>query len=109
MTRLSDDKIHIDTVGMPIRLILLDDGEVHDPTGASVLKITITKPDGTTEEKTDPDVSVGTAEDGRACLEYTTVAGDLATVGPYKFSGYVEDGAGKWPAEPVSVRVWDWP
>lgn len=99
------DPIYTGTVGVPIRLTLLDDGVVHDPASATLLEITIVKPGGTKLVRTAPDVTLGTDSLNRPCLEYVTVAEDLAVAGVYVVQGYLEDAAGSWPAEPVRFRV----
>ena len=98
------DPIYTGTVGMPIRLTLFDRGTVHDPRTATVRQITIAKPSGAKLVRT---ASVGTDSQGRSCLEYVTVDGDLDQAGTYTLSAYIEDAAGKWPSSPVKQRVYD--
>lgn len=97
-----NDPIITGTVGMPIRLVLLDRGEPYDPAAASLRQITITQPDG---EKITKDVAAGTTRDGRPCLEYVVAEGDLEQPGMYQLSGYVEEEGLKWPAAPVTIYV----
>jgi hypothetical protein len=97
------DPIYTDTVGLAIRLTLLSDGEVHDPSGATRREITIQAPDGS---KVVRPAEVGTDSSERPCLQYMTVAGDLAKAGRYEATPYIEDAAGKWPGESVSWHVY---
>jgi hypothetical protein len=100
------DPIQQGTVGIPLRLILLDAGVVHDPATASVTAITLTRPDHTSVALDPVFVGTTSAADGaRPCLEYLVAEGDLAQVGRYVATGYVEDEAGSWPAAPVEFRV----
>jgi hypothetical protein len=100
------DPIQQGTIGMPIRLVLLDAGEVYDPALATTRAITLTMPDHTSVALAPVGVGVTSAADGaRPCLQYLTVAGDLEQVGRYIATGYVEDIAGSWPAAPVEFRV----
>lgn len=96
------DPIQTGTVGMPIRLVLLDRGEVYDPNDATLRQITVTKPDGSSEMR---GAEVGQTEDGRPCLEIVTQEGDLDQPGLYYFTGYIEDAAGRWPSAAASVYV----
>jgi hypothetical protein len=99
------DPVYTGTVGLPIRLVLLDDGVVHDPAGATKLQITLRNPDGTSAVKV---ATRGLTNEAtpRPCLEYVSVAGDMDAAGLYVATGYIEDAAGKWPAAPVSWRVY---
>jgi hypothetical protein len=100
------DPIQQGTIGMPVRLVLLDAGAVYDPAAATTRAITLTRPDHTSVALTPVTVAVTSAADGaRACLEYVTKAGDLEQVGRYVATGYVVDIAGSWPAAPVEFRV----
>lgn len=105
------DKIHTGVVGLPIRLTLLTDGAVHDPSSATTREITIVKPSGdelVRNQASAPNaVTVGTDSDGRACLQYVTAAGELDLRGTYTVMGRLVDAAGTWPAEPVTFRVYD--
>jgi len=100
-----NDPIQQGTVGLRIRLVLLDAGAVYDPALASYLDITIIKPGGQVLLMTAPNVIVGETTDGRPCLEYDSQEGDLDQAGNYRVTGYVEDATGKWPAAPVTFRV----
>lgn len=98
------DPIYTGVVGIPIRLVLLDDGAVHDPASATKLQITLRQPDGALLVR---DATRGMTDEAspRPCLEYVSVAGDMDKPGTYQATGYIEDAAGKWPAAPVSWRV----
>jgi hypothetical protein len=103
---MSSDPIQQGTIGMPIRLVLLDAGAVYDPADATTRAITLTRPDHTSVALDPVGVGITSSADGaRACLEYTTVEGDLEQVGRYIATGYVVDIAGSWPAAPVEFRV----
>lgn len=97
------DLIYTDTVGLAIRITLLSDGEVHDPSDATLREITIQTPDG---QKAVKPAVVGTDSQDRPCLQYTTVVGDLVQAGRYEATPYIEDAAGRWPGEPVSWHVY---
>ncbi len=105
---MDQDPLYTGTVGAPIRVVLLTGGEVHDPTDANLLRMVIVRPDRSKLTKNSPAVKVGVTSDAdgnRPCLEYLTQDGDLNTGGDYWVLGYVEDDAGKWPAQPVSFNV----
>jgi hypothetical protein len=104
------DKIQAGTVGLPIRLTLLNDGVAHDPGAATYLEITFQRPRLEPLVRTGADgVSVSTDSQGRPCLLYTTVAGDLGDgvtgAGGYKVQGFLRDTAGEWPSEVVAFRA----
>jgi len=96
------DPIYVGTVGMPIRLVMLDMGVPYDPTLATKLEMTIHKPGGISLVQ---DATPGTTTDGRPCMEYITQVGDLDVSGTYEVVGYVEDSAGRWPVEPKRLTV----
>lgn len=107
------NKIYTGVVGLPIRLVLVDDGVVHNPTSATVREITLIRPDGTKLVKNQASgVTVGVtttalpdAPAGSPCLQYITLAGEIAQAGGWSAVGYLEDAAGKWEAEAVTWRV----
>jgi hypothetical protein len=100
------DPIQQGTVGLPIRLVLLDAGDVYDPALADTRAMTLTLPDHTSRALSPVTAGTTSAADGaRPCLEYLTVAGDLEQTGRYIATGHVTDIAGSWPAAPVEFRV----
>jgi hypothetical protein len=107
-----NDPVYAGTVGLLLQVVLVSGGSFHDPTGATVLELTLIWPDGTKQAKAAPDVSIGVTDDddgSRPCLEYTTVEGELVRPGTYRVVPYVEDAAGDWPGEPVEFDVLRWP
>lgn len=96
-------------IGTPIRLVLLNDGAVHDPTAASVKEMTIRGKTNVITRSGDQ-INVGETVDGRTCLEYVIVAGDIPQPDGdsevYRAIGYIEDVAGKWEAGPGKFRVY---
>ena len=103
------DTIYAGTVGLELRLTLLEDGAPHDPTAATLRRITLRPPRGEAIVREGADVGIGADVQGRPCLTYSTREGELERAGWYEVAGYLEDGAGKWPAEPVGFRVEAWP
>lgn len=101
------DPIQVGTIGLPIRLTLLDDGLVHDPSTASLVQITIDRPGVLANlVRSAPAVTVSVDSQDRVCLEYITVAGDLSVAGTYKVQGFVRDAAGDWPTSVKSFKVY---
>ena len=100
-----EDPIYEGVVGLPIRLVLLTEDEVYDPSEAAVIEMTIVPPTGTKRVLRSPDVRVSETRDGRPCLEYKTKTAEELTAGKYIVVGYIEDDAGSWPAAPVSFNV----
>ena len=72
-----------------------------DISGASLLAIKFTKPDGTTTGEWISSLSGSTA------ISYTLQNGDLDQQGVYKLQAYVEDGSSKWWGETVELYVYD--
>jgi hypothetical protein len=104
-----NDPIQSGTVGLPIRLVLLDGGNVHDPSTATHREIRIMRPRGAgllVVSGADVSVGVTSFEDGeRPCLEYVTRYGDLDEAGHYTVRGYIEDPEGQWPTGEVWFEV----
>ena len=110
------DRIYTGSIGVPIRVVLLDGGQLFDPTNATVRHLTIIKPDGTRvvrDQDTDPAVEVGTTKPstaypaGRVCLEYVTEEGLLDQEGTYRCQGYLEDEVGRWPTATFKFKVYE--
>lgn len=100
------DTIQVGTVGMPIRVTLLDAGEAHDPSSATYREITITRPGGADPlVKFGSDVLVTVDSQDRPCLQYITQVDDLPNAGTYKVQGFLVDAAGQWPSSVGRFRV----
>ena len=91
---MADTIIHNGDVGTIIRLTITEDDDTTaiDVSGASVKTFYFLKPDGTKENVDAEFDSDGT--DGK--LKYTTIAGDIDTVGRWQVQAYVEIGAAKY-------------
>ena len=91
---MSDTIIHNGDVGTIIRLTITEDDNTTaiDVSGASIKTFYFLKPDGTKENVTAEFDSTGA--DGK--LKYTTVAGDIDTVGRWQVQAYVEIGLAKY-------------
>lgn len=91
---MADTIIHNGDVGTIIRLTITenDDTTAVDVSGASVKTFYFLKPDGTKINKTAVFNTDGT--DGK--LKYTTLAGDIDTVGRWQVQAYVEIGLAKY-------------
>ena len=91
---MADTIIHNGDVGTIIRLTITEDDDTTavDVSGASVKKFYFLKPDNTKENVTAEFDSTGA--DGK--LKYTTVSGDIDTVGRWQVQAYVEIGAAKY-------------
>lgn len=112
------DPIFLGVDGLPVRLVLLNEGVLVDPAGATLLNVTIRQPDGAILERTqatDPPVTIGSTsglmpgENGtpRVCLEYVMPRGELPTDGTYKIQGYLRNAAGGWPTSIVKLKLKD--
>lgn len=91
---MADTIIHSGDVGTIIRLTITEDDDTTavDVSGATVKTFYFRKPDG---EKTDVDAEFDSdGTDGK--LKYTTVAGDIDTVGRWQVQAYVEIGSAKY-------------
>lgn len=71
-----------------------------DLTGASLVAIKVTKPDGTTATWS------GTV-DSTTKVKHTLASGDFSASGKYKMQAYVESGSNKWYGETVEIVVYD--
>lgn len=100
---MQNDPIYTGARDIPLRIVLLDGGEAHDPSDATLREITIITPSGTKIAK--PAV-VGVTEDGRPCLECTLSVSDLSVAGRYEAIGYIERAGAGGPAAPVAWHVY---
>lgn len=100
---MTDTIIHVGDVGTIIRLTITEaDGTTAvDVSGATVKTFYFLKPTGTKINKTAVFDSDGT--DGK--LKYTTLAGDIDTVGRWQVQAYVEIGAAKYYSSKETFSV----
>jgi len=81
--------------------LVKQDGTALDVSAATVLYIYLTKPSGTTVQKTAAKDTTGS--DGK--IRYNTVAGDLDESGVWRMQGYAETPAGKWSGDETTFEV----
>jgi hypothetical protein len=88
--------IHKADIGTIFRLTIVDtDGDAIDVSTASVKYIYFRKPDGTLVKETAAFYTDGS--DG--IIQYTSVSGDIDTIGDWQVQGYVETTDGKFFTE----------
>jgi len=94
--------IQVGDIGTRIILKLIDEDKIPvNISAATVRKIFLKPPTGTTLEKSAIFLTTGT--DGK--IYYDTIANDLSTSGNWKVQGYVETPAGKWHSAVASLKV----
>lgn len=100
---MADTIIHNGDVGTIIRLTITEDDDTTavDVSGATVKTFYFLKPTGTKINKTVVFDSDGT--DGK--LKYTTIAGDIDTVGRWQVQAYVEIGTAKYYSTKATFSV----
>ena len=95
--------VHNGDIGTIFRLTIKDTaGTAIDVSTAVVKYINFQDPAGTKVQKTAAFYTDGT--DGK--IQYTTVSGDIDTVGTWQVKGYVETSLGKFWTEKDSFKVY---
>lgn len=95
------NQIHQNDIGTRLVVTVLDDGSAVDISTATSLQIILRKPDNTVLTKSA--VIYNNGSDGK--MAYTTVDGDLDTLGNYKIQGKVEIDGGTYYTSLGSFKV----
>jgi len=95
--------VHNGDIGTIFRLTITDTaGAAIDVSTATVKYINFQDPSGVRMQKTASFTTDGT--DGK--IQYTTVSGDIDSVGTWQIQGYVETSLGKFWTEKDSFKVY---
>jgi len=95
--------VHNGDIGTIFRLTITDtDGTAIDVSTATTKYIYFQKPSGVRVQKTATFTTDGT--DGK--IQYTSIAGDIDSVGTWQIQGYVETSLGKFWTEKDSFKVY---
>ena len=100
---MSANEVHKDDIGTVFEVALMDGSSIVNVSAATTKEIIFEKPDGSTLTKTAEFVTSGS--DGK--IDYTTVAGDLDTIGRWKIQAYVVLAAGSWKSDVAEFSVHD--
>ena len=96
---MAANEVHLNDIGTVFEITLKDEGnspEIVDVSTAATMEIIFQKPNGTSVTQTASFTTDGT--DGK--IEYTTLTGDLDTVGLWKIQGHVVLGT----ASPINAQ-----
>lgn len=80
------DEIHVGDIGTVLRVTVNDAGVARDVSSATVKRILLKKPDGTTLTKD----AAFTTNGGNGQIQYATANGDLDQAGTWQIQAYVE-------------------
>lgn len=97
------NEIRLEDIGTIFEITLMDDTEVVDISGATLMQIRFAKPDGTIMLKT----AVHTTNGSDGKLQYTTILNDLDQVGIWQKQAYIELPTGKWNSDIDKFKVHD--
>lgn len=101
---MSAGEIHKNDIGTLFVITVKDEaGAVVNISTATVTEIIFKLPGGTILTKTGAFATDGS--DG--VLHYTTIVGDLSTVGNWGMQAHVTMPAGEWHSDETSFRVWE--
>ena len=101
------EQLHVGDYGTLIKVLVKDidssgNTAAEDVSGATTKNIILKKPDGTKLTKAASFSTDGT--DGY--IEYTTIAGDIDTVGDWELQAYIEEVSGGWYTDTANFKVY---
>jgi hypothetical protein len=99
VANMSDEKHYIDEIGTDV---IVDCGQ--DISTATVHKLEVRKPDGTTDEW---DAEPYTIDDEPNYLIYTTISGDFDQAGLYSIQSYIEMDGWEGRGQTVTFEVFN--
>jgi hypothetical protein len=97
-------EIHKNDIGTTFRITIKDeDDAVVDLSSATTKEILFLKPSGSLLRKTASLYTDGT--DGK--IQYTTVSGDLDTIGKWRLQSYIVTGGNYWHSDLYKFHVYE--